>query len=130
MGRTPRTEIAPCAHEPPAPSSPSPPHTCGGEGREEEASSGFMGRTARPAFFPSVTDAVPGDAMRPWRWGGRRGGQSSMREPSLAVFGGGLSAGSFRGGGQSFKGKPKPPSLGHQAWQCRPTGCVVPLRPS
>jgi len=42
--RPPRTSCAPCAPEPPRASSPSPPHTCGGEGWGEEASSGFMGR--------------------------------------------------------------------------------------
>ena len=99
--RFPRTENAPCAHEPQRSSSPSPPQTCGGEGRGEEASSGrrilappplggtnpspcpsprcagrgnrqvalwwyqdgppsgFMGRTARPTFFPAATDTLP-----------------------------------------------------------------------
>jgi myo-inositol-1(or 4)-monophosphatase len=42
--RLPRTFDAPCAHEPPRVSSPSPPHTCGGEGRGEEDSSQFMER--------------------------------------------------------------------------------------
>jgi hypothetical protein len=39
--RIPRTDNAPCAPEPPPASSPSPPQTCGGEGRGEEASTRF-----------------------------------------------------------------------------------------
>ena len=48
--RTLRTDNAPCAPEPPRASSPSPPHTCGGEGRGEEALSGFMGRRLSAIF--------------------------------------------------------------------------------
>ena len=56
--RIPRSDNAPCAPEPPRASSPSPPHTCGGEGWGEEAPTRFMGRTARPTFTPPVTDAL------------------------------------------------------------------------
>ena len=45
--RVPRSDNAPCAHEPPRASSPSPPQTCGGEGRGEEVPTQFMSRTAR-----------------------------------------------------------------------------------
>ncbi|MGD0410310.1 MAG: hypothetical protein ABSC18_01290 [Verrucomicrobiota bacterium] len=53
-GRIPRDANAPCAAEPPRPSSPSPAQTCGTEGRGEEAGSQFMesgGLLRQPVFW-------------------------------------------------------------------------------
>ena len=85
---------------PPPASSPSPPHTCGGEGRGEEVSRCFMGRSSFHAWWwhqdapqfkrrsektDNLTEALPGaGGIGPWV-AKAAGAQSGSAPPSLKL---------------------------------------------